>query len=209
MFQLITNASEERKSSLEGLELVADLVDLYAEVENGYLSQIESRLTKKFSEKLEHLYFEILDFLARAAYFFDLSTTKRLTVEVLKREDWDGKLKSIKLADEDCRNFANAVYQQEHRDGLMTISNLIRQQEASIQELLQNLKVQWSKNEEIISWVSGIKVESAHGQIRSKLGSRYQNTGQWLRSRYRAWRESSEPPTFWICGSGKWDVWFS
>lgn len=200
--QVVTNASEEREASLKGIELVADLVALYSDVENIYLRQNDSVLTKKFSKKLEFLYFEILDFLARAACSFDLSTIKRLAANVLKREDWDGKLKSIKEADEDCRAFANAYHQQEQRTGILTITDLIRRQEDSTRELLQKFNLQFGENEKIISWVSKIDVESAHGQVREKLGSQYQNTGQWLRPRYRAWMKSSDKPTFWICGSG-------
>jgi hypothetical protein len=202
MSQLITNASEERESSLKGLELVADLVDLYSEVENIYLRQNESRLTKKFSEKLENLYFEILDFLARAACSFNLSTIKRLANGILKKEDWGEKLKSIKEADEDCRAFANAYHQQEQRTGILTITDLIQHQEASTRELLRKFNLQFGENEKIISWVSNIDVESVHALFRARLGSQYQNSGQWLRPRYRAWMESSEKPTFWICGSG-------
>ncbi|PQE06277.1 ankyrin repeat protein [Rutstroemia sp. NJR-2017a BBW] len=206
LLPLLTNAPGERASSLEGIALVADLVDLYSEVENIYLQQNESNLAKKFSEKLEHLYFEILDFLARAACSFNLSTTKRFANEVLKKEEWGEKLKSIKKADEDCREFANQYYQQEQRTGVLTITDLLRRQQDSIQELLRKINRQFGENEKIISWVSKIDVESAHGQVREKLGSQYQNTGQWLRPRYQAWLESSKKPTFWICGSGEWHI---
>jgi hypothetical protein len=184
------------------MQSVADLVDLYSDVERIYLQEHESKLAKKFSEKLEHLYFEILDFLARAACAFSLSTIKRLANEVLKREDWAEKLESIKKADEDCRKFADRYHDQQQRKGVLAITDLLRNQQDSIQLLLRYAKLLLGENEKIISWVSEIDVESAHGQVREKLGSRYQNSGRWLRSHYQTWLESSEKPTFWICGSG-------
>jgi hypothetical protein len=151
--------------------------------------------------KLEYLYFEILDFLARAACSLNSSTAKRLGHEALKRDDWGEKLKSIRKADEDCQPFVNEYYNQEQRNGNSVLTDLLKQQQDSVQKLLEKVNEKLGENEKIISWVSEINVESAHSQVRAKLGSQYQNTGQWLRPYYRAWLDS-EKSTFWLRGSG-------
>jgi len=175
---------------------------LYSGVENIYLRQDENPLTRKFSKKLEDLYFEILDFLARAACSFDESTAKRLAKEIIKREDWAEKLDIIKAADEDCQKFSTAFHQQDQGAGIRTLTELMRKHQDAAQELLDKFNLQFNENRQIISWVSSIDVDSAHSRVRAKLGSRYQNSGQWLRPRYSAWTESPDQPTFWICGSG-------
>ena len=175
---------------------------MYSGVESIYLRQDESPLIKKFSKKLEDLYFEILDFLARAACSFDESTAKRLAKEIIKREDWAEKLDIIKAADEDCQKFSTAFHQQDQGAGIRTLTDLMHKQQESTQELLRKFNRQFNDNQQVVSWVSSIDVDSAHGRVRAKLGSQYKNSGQWLRPRYSAWKKSPDQPTFWMCGSG-------
>jgi hypothetical protein len=202
LLQFITGDSQERASALEGLALITDLVDLYSEVEKIYPRARESRLTKQFSEKLENLYFQILDFLARAACSFDQKTIKRVTVNILKIEDWGGKLDAIKASNKKCREFANEYHWLEQRTGMEVINNLMQQQTRAMQKLLMESKRERDENEKIILWMSDIDFEAAHGLRRDKLGERYQNSGQWLRPRYSAWLASTDKPTLWLCGSG-------
>lgn len=54
----------------------------------------------------------------------------------------------------------------------------------------------------IISWVSKIDVESDHNQVRTLLGSRYENSGQWFQQIYDEWITSLDKPVFWLAGSG-------
>ena len=202
LLQFITGDSQERASALEGLAWVTELVDLYSEVEKIYPRARESRLTKQFSEKLENLYFQILDFLARAACSFDRKTIKRVAVNILKIEDWSGKLDVIKASNEKCREFADEYHWLEQRTGMEVINDLMQRQTQAIEELLIESKLRSNESKKIISWVSRINFESVHSGHREKLGLHYQHSGQWLRPRYNAWLASADQPTLWLCGSG-------
>jgi hypothetical protein len=187
---------------LKGLDLITDLVDLYKAVENISLRQDESRFMKKFTEKLENLYFEILHFLAKAARYFDLDTAQRLARNIPKIDDWDNELNKIKSSDEACQKFVNEFHWQEQRTDMKVITNLMQQQACATKKLLKEFSLQSDQSREIILWVSNVDVESDHSRVRRTLGAHYQNSGQWLRSRYRSWIASTGKPTFWLCGSG-------
>lgn len=81
--------------SLEGLKLVGDVVGLYSGMRSDAIVQGDTNFTKKLAKKLENLYFEILDFLTRAACYFNGSTMKRFATAISKREDWGEKIMAI------------------------------------------------------------------------------------------------------------------
>jgi hypothetical protein len=201
--QLITNDSQQHKAALEGLEKITDLIDLYAGVEDEYLGRDEfSPLQTKFAEKLEILYFEILEYLAKAACHFDRDTVQRMLRNIPKIDDWDGQVQKIMSSDEACRRFANKFDSQDQRMGTKTIKILLEEQGRKTTELLQEFGRRYDQNAEVISWVSPVEARNGHDQVREKLGSHYQNSGQWLRPKYEKWIASPDKPTFWLCGSG-------
>ncbi len=190
---------------MKGLEEITDIIDLYAGVEKEYLKQDESPRVEKFKEKLENLYFEILDFLASAACHFDRNTLERMARNIPKIDGWEDRLQRIRELDTGstgCREFAYAIDSQYQREGMKTLKELLNEQSRTTNELLKAFNNQFDKNSRIISWVSNIDAESDHQRVRGKLGSQYQNSGQWLQSRYSGWMESADKPTFWLYGSG-------
>jgi len=193
--QLITNDSQQHKAALEGLEKITDLIDLYAGVEGEYLGQDESTLQTKFAEKLEIFYLEILEYLARAACHFDRDTVQRMLRNIPKIDDWDGQVQKITSSDEACRKIANRLDSKK-------MKILLEEQVRKTNELRQEFSRRFNRDQEVISWVSPVVVESDHDQVRQKLGSHYQNSGQWLRPKYDKWLASPDKPTFWLCGSG-------
>lgn len=54
----------------------------------------------------------------------------------------------------------------------------------------------------IISWISNAYAERDHNQVRTTLGSPYQNSGQRFRPVYDAWVSSRDRPAFWLSGAG-------
>jgi hypothetical protein len=186
------------------LDTIADLVDLYSEVEKLYPNAGESRLAKRFAEKLEELYFQILDFQARAACSFDKNTATRILINTLKIEDWGGKLEVVQEADRKCRAFANEYHWFEQKTGMEVINDLVQKQAETMKQVLSEIKTQSDRNKKVILWVSNVDVEAEHDRIRGKLGNRYRNSGQWLRSRYQAWLASSDTHALWLYGSGLW-----
>jgi hypothetical protein len=187
---------------LKGLEDITDFIDLYEGVEKEYLKRDESTLIIKFKQKLEDLYLEILDFLASAACHFDQNTVKRMLRNIPKIDDWEGRLRTLADLDTGCRKFATKIDSEYHRSGMKTMKDLLDEQTNTTDELLRVFRLQFNENKNIILWVSEDDVDSDHGWVREKLGSQYQNSGQWLRSWYSRWTESADKPTFWLYGSG-------
>lgn len=97
---------------------------------------------KKFTERLENLYFEILHFLAKAARYFDLDTAQRLARNIPKIDDWDSELNKIKSSNEACRDFVREMHWQEQRTGMEVITNLMLQQACATQKLLEEFSLQ-------------------------------------------------------------------
>ena len=184
------------------MEEITDFIDLYAVVEKEYLKRDESTLIKKFKQKLENLYFEILDFLASAACHFDHNTLTRMLRNIPKIDDWEGRLRRVRELDTGCRKFATTIDSEYQRIGMKTMKDLLVEQTDTTNELLRAFRLQFNENTKIISWVSNVNAESDHDRVRKKLGSQYQNSGQWLRSWYSRWTESADKPTFWLYGSG-------
>ncbi|OCK92933.1 uncharacterized protein K441DRAFT_613561 [Cenococcum geophilum 1.58] len=201
LLPLITNDSQEHEKALKGLEEITDLIGLYTKIENVYLKQDGGIFMRNFIEKLEHLYFEILLFLAIAARYFDLNTIERIARNIPRIDDWDSQLQAIRTSDKTFRKFANEFRSQEQRTGMETIKDLVEQQLRATNDLLQEFKLQSDQSRNIISWVSNVDVEADHNRVREKLGSQYQNSGQWLRSWYDEWIASTDKPNFWLCGS--------
>jgi hypothetical protein len=143
----------------------------------------------------------VLDFLAKAACYFDLNTVQRLIRNVPRLDDWASQLRRIKEIDEVCQRLAARSAFEDQREGAKTLANILEQQRTSIQELAQILKVQFDNNTKVVKWISKIEVESDHSLIRQKLGTNYAESGQWLRPRYQSWMDPSSKPTFWLCGS--------
>jgi hypothetical protein len=102
----------------------------------------------------------------------------------------------------DCRKFADTIDSEYQRTGIKTMKELLEEQTKTINELLKAFNNQFDENSKIISWVSNADIESDHRRTREKLGSQYQNSGQWLQPLYSRWTESAGKPTFWLYGSG-------
>lgn len=187
------------------MEEITDIIDLYAGVEKEYLKLDESPRVKKFKEKLENLYFEMLDFLASAACHFDRNTLERMARSIPKIDGWEDRLQRVRELDTGstgCRKFADAIDSEYQREGMKTMKELLDEQTKTTNELLKSFNNQFDENSKIISWVSNVDVERDHQRVREKLGSQYQNSGQWLQPWYSRWTESADTPTFWLYGSG-------
>jgi hypothetical protein len=201
--QLITNDSHQHETVLNGLDDITDLISLYSDVEREYLRKDESAVEKNFARKLEALYVHVLEFLVKAACYFDLNTAQRLVRNLPKLDDWDFLIRKIRESNEVCQRLANASAMEDQRIGTKTLVDIMERQRTSIQDLVDSLKRQSDENTNVINWVSTIAVQSDHSIVRQKLGAHYADSGQWLRPEYESWKENSEKPTFWLCGSGE------
>lgn len=184
---------------------MTDIISLYTGVDN-YLWGDMSHVKTNFAKKLEDLYLHVLEFLIKAACYFELSTTKRLVRNIPKLDDWDSQLRRIRAIDEGCQRLAATCAFEDHRQGLSNLADILEQQRTYIQELAQSLKNQFNDNLAVTKWVSDIDVEGDHSLVRQKLGSQYADSGQWLQPRYQRWMELAEKPTFWLCGSGEYQL---
>jgi hypothetical protein len=88
----MANDSQQHEAALKGLDEITDIIDLYVGVEKEYLKLDESPRVKKFAEKLENLYIEILDYLASAACHFDRNTLERMVRNIPKIGGWKDRL---------------------------------------------------------------------------------------------------------------------
>lgn len=105
-----------------------------------------------------------------------------------------------------------ALEQYENLLGSNSLSPCFQPHDASLQQqlriadfVIENKDMVLKKSEcqkEIVLWVSKINVESDHNRVRTQLGSRYENSGQWFRQSYDEWITSLDKPVFWLAGSG-------
>lgn len=180
------------------------MIGLYAEVEDEYLTRGETPAMEILAAKIKNLYYQILEFLALAVCQFGRSTIHRILRNIPKIDDWDGQIENIRKSDRTCRRHIDTLNSNTERLGLRAVTNILEEQNRSIQTLVQSLHSQLDKNEKIISWVSSVAVENDQKLVRDKLGSRYWNSGRWLLNEYEIWMTMRNKVTFWLCGSGEW-----
>jgi hypothetical protein len=194
----------------EGLERITFYVDLYSRVDEESLRESENdhestdghnRVENLLRNKLENLYCEILNFLARAVRYFHRNTLLKSGSNLLKVDDWSKLTTKVDSLKDDCKSLMDEFNSQKQQEGMKRIEDMIQKQ-ADQQE-----------NKEILKWLSSDDAQAEHDEVRrklqDKLGKGFESSGEGLRNEYDRWIQSSEKATLWLCGSGTWFNFFT
>ena len=206
----------QHQAVLDGLEEISTIIAKYIAIEDVYVQTLEGRAgiegAAGFELAIIKVYSCVLQYQIQTALHFHRKTMARAAANVIKLVDWDALLARIKSSDEECVRITSMTSMANMTSSITSISNdlagvINRWDEINrINESLQKMQESWdakhSDNAKVISWVSDIHVGEDHERIRTKLGARYWQSGQWFfqSSEYRTWKNSSRGQ-FWLQGS--------
>ena len=200
------NNDEQHNAAIEGINKVAFIVSRYGNFVNEYLDEqserhdtVASQFDSDYSSAVRKLYDLILTYQASAACYFNRATLVRISRNTIKLDDWKGMLSKIVAMDVECMNYPQ-LYMRFKDNRIQTeMMDLLTRQEKNWSDLCAVQQTQ--EVTQTIKQISNISVEQDHEDVRSRLGSPYWDSGQWLlqHSDYLAWEQSSK--TFlWLRG---------
>jgi hypothetical protein len=136
----------------------------------------------------------------------------RTASNIVKSIDWADLLSKVKQSDAECVALTSVTGMANLGSNINGIGNShveIRQRSEEIRDMsktLATLQEAWDANQkeisQIISWISNAQVGEDHERVKTKLGARHWDAGQWfLQNReFKVWK-SSNRGQFWLQGS--------
>ncbi|TVY25039.1 Vegetative incompatibility protein HET-E-1 [Lachnellula hyalina] len=213
---LILNDSTQHKAALDGLEDISSLVAKYIAIEDVYVQshQVDPKAESNdaFEASIIKVYSSILRFQVEAALHFHRPTMARTVSNIVQSVDWTGLLSKVKESDAECVAFTSMAGLATLGSNLNGIGNSLvelRQRCKEIHDIgkaLATLQEAWDSNRkgisQIVSWISDAQVGEDHERVRTKLGARYWDAGQWFLENpgFKVWKESNRGQ-FWLQGS--------
>ncbi|KAE8446360.1 hypothetical protein EG329_012109 [Mollisiaceae sp. DMI_Dod_QoI] len=213
---LILNDSTQHQEALSGLEEISSVVAKYIPVENVYVQNCAvdpcAETNAAFEASILKVYSDVLLFQVHATLHFHRSTMARTLSNIAKSVDWTKLLSNIKKSDVDCVAMTSMVGMANLGSDVSNINHsllVLRQNYNELQEvnqILHNIQEKWeakqTENTRIVSWVSDIQIGEDHERVRTKLGARHWDAGQWFlqNSGFKDWRNSPRG-LFWLQGS--------
>jgi ankyrin repeat protein len=125
-FQLVTNGDAQRSVIIKGIADIAFLVHEYASLESTYLQSTESTAT--LEEAIRKLYYQILQYQARAACHLDRHRVSQAARNALRLDSWVDHLDDINKQHDKCKDLARNLDAELFRQ-------LSRRQDGHFQEL--------------------------------------------------------------------------
>jgi hypothetical protein len=125
---------------VDGLDEVTALVKQYAVIESIYFRRTDVTLQKESAKAVIKLYYNILEYQAKAICHFGFKTGYRMVRNMLKIDDWNGLLVTVKSSDISCRRFIHIFDSIDYRKGMNTIEGLLEAQAPKIQEILEAVR---------------------------------------------------------------------
>ncbi|MCJ1393148.1 hypothetical protein MMC18_006020 [Xylographa bjoerkii] len=179
----------------DGLERISQLVVIYSAVQKQLIGPNAVK-NVEFEKSLAGLYSKILYFQIKAACHLCHKIPMRLLSDSMVTNDWTGMIAEIDRRDAGCKAFQDVM-----STGLLLVK---------IQELTEKFET-WSnlqnENIKILRWISEDNPAIDHNNVRTKLGSRYFDTGKWLlnpekghENHYRRWKRTIKG-CLWLKGS--------
>ena len=151
-------------------------------------------LDQLFRTSVIKLYKSVLIYQMKAASYLSKGTLKRVARNLPKVDDWSGMLATISRLDTECGRYESIAYSKD-------VSQSFQDQERRLEELLmgQNRKEQAALK--LVKLVSADTVAQDHDDVRSRLGSPYWGSGQWLlrHDHYIGWCKSHSD-VLWLRG---------
>lgn len=132
---------------MDGLDEITALVKQYAVIESIYFQRTGVTLQKESAEAVIKLYYNILEYQAKAICHFVSKTGYRMLRNMLKIDDWSGLLATVKSSEISCRRFIHIFDSMDYRKGMNTIEGLLEAQAPQIQEILEAVRKLLSHSE--------------------------------------------------------------
>ena len=188
----------------------------YIAIEDVYVQSCQldpkSSSNTAFEGSIIKVYSSILRFQVEAALHFHRPTMARTVSNIVQSVDWADLLSKVKQSDAECVALTSMTGMATLGSNLSGIGNSlveIRQRSEEIQDIsktLAMLQESWDANQkgisQIVSWISDAQVGEDHERVRTKLGARHWDAGQWFLQNpgFKAWK-SSNRGQFWLQGS--------
>jgi hypothetical protein len=194
--QLIQNDSAQMAAAMDGLERITAIIHRYIEVEKVYWNTVAPK--EHFEEAVVSLYCKVLEYQAKCAHHFRISTAKRTLKNIGKTENWAELMTNIHTDDVACVAFSQTL-------SFTHLAAVLDEQTQymKMKESLEKQRQIETENTKIVQWVSNISVFDDHDYVRStKLGSDHWDSGTWL-LRKRAFKEWKQSPQgeIWLHGT--------
>ena len=197
-----TQRLQKNTAALEGLERINSIVARWAAIEDVYLQRKDLTLKAEFREALIALYAKVLEFQATAACHFGRNTIIRTFRSTFQLEDWSALFQDTILKDAVCQEMTSIFNSADLRSEALRSHEILREHDMKLEAILNDLDSSCKDSETIVRWFSNIQYGSDHDRIRYELGTRYQDSGQWLLQRVKFWRNGENtPPFMWLCGT--------
>lgn len=200
------NDSQQGEALLSGLETITDLVARYRIVDEHLAQRASPRRSDLDSEVgyrkiLVKLYTRVLEFQAKAVCYLDHGTLARFALNIPKVDDWRTLLSTILRIDTECRAYTSlrfAMNQESQLQGL--IESLDKQKRLTV--LSANQRIQQDAALMVARLISDIPVVQDHEDVRTRLGSQYWDSGQWLfqTQQYFDWNTCDSSSMLWLQG---------
>ena len=172
-----------------------------------HLIEKQSALEQKFCELVIKLYRSILDYQIKAALYLNKGTLLRIARNVPKVDDWSSMLATVARFDAECGRYQSIAHSMEFSVGFNLVLQRLRDQEKMLEKLIRSQDRMEQEALRFARLLSAVNVWQDHGDVRSRLGSQYWDSGQWLlhHCEYIEWCKSSTD-VLWLrglVGSGK------
>ena len=163
---------------------------------SGLGSEVEYR------KILIKLYTKVLEFQAKAAGYLSHGTLTRFARNIPKIDDWRTLQSSIVQIEAECREYTSLTFALKQQSSLRVLIESLDEQEERLTHLIENQNLQQDAALMVTRLISDISVGQDHEDIRTRLGSQYWVSGQWLfkTRQYLDWTNRDSSSTLWLKG---------
>lgn len=138
--QFISNDSGQHGAAIDGLGEIATVIKQYTVVESIYFRRADITLQKEVLDAVSTLYYNILEYQAKAACHFARKTGFRTVRNIFKIDKWDELLAGVKASDDSCRKFLHIFDSVDYREGMNSIEKQLADQAPKVREILETVR---------------------------------------------------------------------
>ena len=159
-------------------------------------------LKVEYRKILIKLYTKVLEFQAKAACYFSHGTLTRFARNIPKIDDWRTLQSSIARIETECREYTSIQFALKQQSSLRALIESVAEQEERLTDRIAHENLQHNAALMVIRLISDISVGQDHEDVRTRLGSHYWDSGQWLfKSRqYLEWATCDSSSILWLQG---------
>ena len=156
----------------------------------------------EYRKILIKLYTKVLEFQAKAACYLSHGTLTRFARNIPKVDDWRTLQSSIVRIEAECREYMSFKFAMKQQSSLRGLIQSLDEQEERLTDLIANQNLQQDAALMVTHLISDISVGQDHEDIRTRLGSQYWDSGQWLfkSSQYHNWTTCDSSSILWLQG---------